>query len=179
MIKIKFKKEGVVSRTDIILKPYIDKVLEGFTHTSVDKQLIPEIEHAIRNKITKSCKNMNDLKECYTNFARHIIDNLKDNNTICNTDLIDKINKKLVSPEELVELNPEEMYHERWKEIMDKKLLEIQKLNSDPEASTDLFTCPRCHRNKTSYFLRQDRSADEPMTVHITCCYCGHKWREC
>lgn len=42
---------------------------------------------------------------------------------------------------------------------------------------TDEFTCSKCKKNKTVYYQKQTRSADEPMTVFLTCVTCGHKWR--
>lgn len=44
-------------------------------------------------------------------------------------------------------------------------------------ARTDLFTCSKCKKRDCSYFELQTRSADEPMTVFVTCLTCGHRWR--
>ena len=40
-----------------------------------------------------------------------------------------------------------------------------------------MFTCPKCRKDKTTYYQMQTRSADEPMTVFITCTSCQHRWR--
>lgn len=40
-----------------------------------------------------------------------------------------------------------------------------------------LFVCGRCKSRKTTFYLLQTRSADEPMTAFITCMSCGHKWK--
>ena len=40
-----------------------------------------------------------------------------------------------------------------------------------------LFRCPKCRKRKTTYYQMQTRSADEPMTVFITCQECQHKWK--
>lgn len=47
----------------------------------------------------------------------------------------------------------------------------------DPEQGGQ-FRCRKCNGNKTTNYQMQTRSADEPMTVFITCLKCGHKWRE-
>jgi len=45
------------------------------------------------------------------------------------------------------------------------------------EATCSMFTCHKCHQNKTTYYQLQTRSADEPMTTFVTCCNCGNHWR--
>ncbi|MDP2438361.1 MAG: hypothetical protein Q8P67_21665 [archaeon] len=42
----------------------------------------------------------------------------------------------------------------------------------------DTFQCRRCKERKVTYYQMQTRSADEPMTIFITCLHCGHHWRE-
>lgn len=43
---------------------------------------------------------------------------------------------------------------------------------------TDLFTCSRCKKSNCTFYQKQTRSADEPMTIFITCLECQHKWRQ-
>lgn len=45
------------------------------------------------------------------------------------------------------------------------------------ESSDGIFKCSKCNKRKTTYYSRQLRSADEPMTNFITCLNCGHKWK--
>lgn len=46
----------------------------------------------------------------------------------------------------------------------------------DPDAGGE-HTCSRCKGQKTSSYSLQTRSADEPMTVFVTCLTCGKRWR--
>ena len=46
------------------------------------------------------------------------------------------------------------------------------------EAVTDSFTCRKCRSKKCTYYELQTRSADEPMTLFITCIDCGTKWKQ-
>ena len=46
----------------------------------------------------------------------------------------------------------------------------------DPEAGGE-HTCSKCKGQKTSSYSLQTRSADEPMTVFVTCLTCGKRWR--
>lgn len=178
-LKIKSKPSS-----DPQLEPYINKVLEKLKGTDVRKDLVESIELAIRQKTIEDMKNLfldNNfelVKNAYLTDARHIISNLTANNNIKNLQLIDKVNNNLITPFDLVRLTPQEMYTEVWQKCMEKKLSDIIKLTQDPEATTELFHCSRCGRNKCTYFERQDRSSDECMTIHITCCHCGKRWRQ-
>lgn len=180
-LKIKSKTDNELFGSQI--RPYVEKVIEQFGKTQLSPELIAPLEQAIRNK-TKSevertfcTDNFDTYKTIYMGIARHLIENLKTNNSINNTELIEKVNNKTIDVETLVELNPQEMHSERWRKCIEKKISDISKLTKDPEATTTLFWCSRCNRNKCTYFERQDRSADEPMTIHITCCHCGKKWK--
>ena len=46
------------------------------------------------------------------------------------------------------------------------------------ESMTDQFKCARCKQRKCTYYELQTRSADEGMTIFITCIICGHRWRQ-
>ena len=46
------------------------------------------------------------------------------------------------------------------------------------ESACTLFTCGRCKHNKTWCSEQQRRSADEPMTISITCINCGLSWKK-
>ncbi|KAI9339639.1 transcription factor S-II, central domain-containing protein [Obelidium mucronatum] len=47
------------------------------------------------------------------------------------------------------------------------------------EAVTDEFKCGKCGQRKCTYYQKQTRSADEPMTTFVTCQNCGNKWKFC
>jgi DNA-directed RNA polymerase subunit M/transcription elongation factor TFIIS len=49
--------------------------------------------------------------------------------------------------------------------------------SSEDEEYNGMFTCMRCKSKKTTFYLLQTRSADEPMTAYITCISCGNKWK--
>lgn len=185
MIRLKIKSKSINDEFfGPRMSPYIDKVIENLHKTQLKSELVEPLEIAIRQKTRRDAEKLFKIdhfetcKNIYMTIARHMIENLKNNNQINNLDLIDKVNQQQINVDQLVELKPEEMHNERWRTLLDKKKADFKKLTKDPEATSDLFWCSRCHRNKTVWFERQDRSADEPMTIHITCCYCGLKWRQ-
>uniref|UniRef100_A0A6C0BLA6 TFIIS-type domain-containing protein n=1 Tax=viral metagenome TaxID=1070528 RepID=A0A6C0BLA6_9ZZZZ len=166
------------------IEPYASKVRSMLSQTAVNPQLIILLEMAIRSNAIKNTQKLDRItqfdtfKTIYLTIARHIIENLKTNNEINNVELIEKVNQGQITADQVVNMKPEDMHSERWRSLIEQKQADINKLTNDPEETSNIFWCTRCHRNKTTYFLRQDRSADEPMTVHITCCFCGRKWRQ-
>ena len=48
--------------------------------------------------------------------------------------------------------------------------------NSKPEAMTDQFKCGKSA--ECSYYEIQTRSADEAMTIFVTCINCGNRWKQ-
>jgi DNA-directed RNA polymerase subunit M/transcription elongation factor TFIIS len=44
-------------------------------------------------------------------------------------------------------------------------------------AMTDVYTCGKCKKNKTSYYELQCKAADEPLTTFVRCLNCGHRWK--
>ena len=57
--------------------------------------------------------------------------------------------------------------------------IKIEQLNKQKTQfnTTTMFKCSRCNKRNCSYFELQTRSADEPMTIFITCLDCGKKWK--
>mgnify|MGYP000530652858 CR=1 FL=1 len=127
---------------------------------------------------------MLDKKKFYINLyqskARTLIVNLNPTTVnIGNKNLLKKIMSGDISPKNLVNLSPAELYPEKWniyikrQEVLDKEVIE-----STEHATTDQFKCPRCRLRKCTYVSAQTRSADEGMTNFITCVECGHSWRQ-
>ena len=72
-----------------------------------------------------------------------------------------------------------ELYPENWKELSDKQLIREQKiLEGNKSRATDQFKCKKCGKRECTYYEMQTRSADEPMTIFITCLNCGKHWRQ-
>jgi transcription elongation factor S-II len=72
-----------------------------------------------------------------------------------------------------------EMNPGRWEESLEKKMMrDASRLNNNVQASTDMYTCKRCKSKKTTYYEVATRSADEQMTIFITCLDCGKNWKQ-
>ena len=76
-------------------------------------------------------------------------------------------------------MTPQEKFPEHWKELIDEKEKTDRVLYEvDTGGATDQFKCTKCNKRLCSYYELQTRSADEPMTIFITCLNCGKRWRQ-
>lgn len=85
-----------------------------------------------------------------------------------------------------VELNPNfkreieesKKQTENYKNIQNLKIEnEIDGKDEDDDEESNI-KCGKCKNNKKfAIFSRQIRSADEPMTLFVTCSQCGNHWR--
>lgn len=134
------------------------------------------LKFADKNKIVKNWKNIK-FAMLYNDKARSIITNLDPSSYIGNTRLLDRLKQKEFLPHELPFMKPENIFPEKWKSILDEKLKANVLLESKPEAMTNQFKCGKCKKRECIYKELQVRSADEPMTLFITCLNCGNRWR--
>ena len=73
----------------------------------------------------------------------------------------------------------QEIFPEHWKRLLDEKFKrETAIYEEKTEAMTDMFKCGRCKLRKCTYYELQTRSADEGMTIFITCVNCGNRWKQ-
>ncbi len=83
---------------------------------------------------------------------------------------------------ELLALSAQEMAPEHVQnKIKDLEAYNKEASKSRPptgEITKQFGACGKCKCPTTSYFMMQTRSADEPMTIFITCTNCGHSWRK-
>ena len=98
----------------------------------------------------------------YTNRVRSLVYAIRNNDK---SKFLDRIKSGELKPntfdaKEIWDL----WYQEPKKEVVEKK----------PEEYEDgMFKCGKCKSMKTTYVEKQTRSADEPMTLFITCRMCG------
>lgn len=116
--------------------------------------------------------------ETYINHARSIYSNLKPDSYIKNENLIKRFKDKEFLPHNLPYMSAENIFPERWKEIIEKQKLKFKAAYEIKQvAMTDTIKCGKCKNNKISYYELQTRSGDEAMTCYFNCIICGHKWK--
>jgi DNA-directed RNA polymerase subunit M/transcription elongation factor TFIIS len=120
----------------------------------------------------------NGFQQAYLCRSRQLLANLHPGHYVGNTRLIERLREKEMLPHEVAGFPREQLFPERWRDIMDRALVR-QKNAYEPNlvAMTDQYTCGKCKKKKITYYELQTRSADEPSTHFFTCHNCGHRWK--
>lgn len=87
--------------------------------------------------------------------------------------------------EQLVRMDDRELANPELRQQIEKKMEDRAKDTNLSElakamrtSNSTLFKCKACGARDSSWYQRQTRSGDEPMTVIITCNRCGVQWRQ-
>lgn len=173
--------------TNYINNNYFKDIEFNYDENSI-KKLAINLERGIFNYaisfyVTKSFnETWNDqFKWFYINRSVQIYNNLNPNGTIKNNTLLYRLLIKEFNEFEVCTFKPEQLFPERWKELMDTHCKDLNlpqqiKLEDRPDG---ILKCGRCKSYKTEYSERQTRSADEPTTKFCYCHNCGNRWRFC
>jgi len=119
------------------------------------------------------------FREVYRQILRSILSNLHPQSPVKNTRLLIRVQEGEFTLYEIPFMSSYEMFPEKWFALKDKLLQREQKiLEGNKSRATDQFKCRRCQKRECTYYELQTRSADEPMTIFITCLNCGKEWRQ-
>ena len=123
--------------------------------------------------------NVPTFCELYRQITRSVISNLHPISPVQNPRLFARVKEGELTLYEVPFLSSYEMFPEKWFALKDKLLQREQKiLEGNKSRATDQFKCRRCQKRECIYYELQTRSADEPMTIFITCLNCGKEWRQ-
>ena len=91
------------------------------------------------------------------------------------------ITSKKVKTTDVIKMRPEELWPggpcAKTIEMGIHKQLRKEYLAREIKNQEGFFICGRCKSKKTTYFQMQTRSADEPMTVFVSCLNCDRNWK--
>jgi transcription elongation factor S-II len=119
------------------------------------------------------------FRNIYGMLFRSVVSNLHPSSPVKNPRFVERIRSGEMALDQIGRMTSVEMYPEHWKTLADRQLLREQKLlEGNKEMATDRFKCGQCKKRECSYYEMQTRSADEPMTIFITCLNCGKRWRQ-
>lgn len=154
----KFKQEDIES---------LERAIFETTFNNSQKYFIP------RNwKLPQFC-------ELYRQTVRSVISNIHPDSPVKNPRLIARVLDGEFELAAIPTMTSYEMFPEKWFALKDKLLQREQKiLEGNKSRATDQFKCRRCNKRECTYYEMQTRSADEPMTIFITCLNCGKEWRQ-
>ena len=117
--------------------------------------------------------------EIYRTVAKHIGSNLHPSSYVGNKELFERYKAGQLTFEEISKMDPYQLFEGRWHDsFVAQQVREKRQLEGNKAMATDRFLCGRCHKRECTYYEMQTRSADEPMTIFITCLNCGKHWRQ-
>lgn len=125
----------------------------------------------------------NHFNWLYIDRAVKIYINLNPESPLKNKTLLPRLLKKEINEFDLCSFTSEELFPEKWRELLDKytkDLIEDSPLPIKLEDRPDgILKCGKCKSYKTEYNEKMTRSADEPTTKFCYCYNCGHRWKFC
>lgn len=151
----------------------LNLILENEKHSiNLEKGIFNyALKEASSKKVVKKWDNQYFV-QIYIDRLRSIYINLK------NPEILEQIKSGSIQAHTIAFMTHQEMRPDKWKELIEEKAKrDANKFEQNIEASTDTFTCRKCKGNKCTYYQMQTRSADEPMTVYISCINCGNRWK--
>lgn len=137
------------------------------------------LEKGIFNYTLKESEQRKVIKKWDNKFFVQIyLDRVRSIFTNLNASIIQQINDGTIKPHIVAFMTHQELCPDKWEElIVAKTKRDKNKFESNISASTDTFTCRKCKGNQCTYYQMQTRSADEPMTLYISCVLCGNRWK--
>ena len=128
------------------------------------------LKEAEYRKVVKKWDNK-FFVQIYLDRLRSIFTNLKG-------EVLQQINDGTMKPHVIAFMTHQELSPDKWDEMIKAKIIrDKNKFETTIAASTDTFTCRKCKSKKCTYMQIQTRSADEPMTLYVTCIECGNRWK--
>jgi transcription elongation factor S-II len=129
------------------------------------------IQKATNEQIVKKWSNPHFV-QIYIDHARSVYTNLG----------VDRVKQSVLSraikAQDLPFMSHQQMLPEKWNSLLEQKCIrDKNKYEVHLEASTDNFKCYKCKSRECTYYQMQTRSADEPMTIFVTCIKCGNRWK--
>ena len=149
-----------------------------------DHKLCVNLEKCTHNWAIKRSLEFNDVP-AYDN--RHHMDRYKHkymemrSNLIKSPHLKNDLVSGKVKPSMVIHFSPKALnenglYAKEVEANVAKNMKKEYNAINDPDYK-GIFKCNKCRQYKTTYYEMQTRSADEPMTVFVTCHVCSITWK--
>lgn len=115
----------------------------------------------------------------YRMISKRTASNFQPTSYVGNSELIARWKEGEFTLDSLGHWTPYELQPSHWKDLKDQQFRREQRiLEGNLAMATDRFRCSRCKKKQCSYYELQTRSADEPMTIFISCHVCGKQWKQ-
>jgi DNA-directed RNA polymerase subunit M/transcription elongation factor TFIIS len=150
-----------------------------------DKTIVDSIELELYRATFKYADNKGIFKhwsnvqftQFYSDRIHTILKNIDPNaETVKNPTLLDSIITGKVTPQELINMTPEQMNPTHWEMVIAEQNAKEIETTAFKQNTTDHYECDKCHKRECIYNTAQIRSADEASTIFLECINCHNKW---
>ena len=161
-------------------RQFVINRLSELLELPIDDVICINLEKNILNHSISRCEDAAWENHRFTNIYKHKFLQLQ-YNIQRSPELKMNITGKKLKTSEVINLKPDKLWYEGpyAMAIQDRIHKEIRKEYIAKEAKNQdgFFKCGRCKSMKTTYYEMQTRSADEPMTVFVSCLNCNRNWK--
>ena len=115
----------------------------------------------------------------YNMISKRTVSNFNPSSYVANPHLIQRWKDGEFTLDQIGSWTPYELNPAHWKDLKDQQFRREKRiLEGNLAMATDRFRCSQCKKKMCSYYELQTRSADEPMTIFISCLNCGKHWKQ-
>jgi len=179
--------EAETKATDNPIRTSIINVFHSLLSEHCDEDDIGDLERGIYNATLEDAKkhmvpltwDHDTFKWLYKMIAKRTLTNFQPNSYVGNKSLIERWKDGEFSLDSIGKWTPYELNPANWKDLKDQQFRRDKRiLEGNLAMATDRFRCSQCKKKLCSYYELQTRSADEPMTIFVSCLNCGKNWKQ-
>lgn len=164
------------------LHPSGEIALTYFSETKLKKNgMFINLERSVYNYAIQEATSKNIIKKWENRyFLRIYVDRLRSiyTNLSNHAEFRKKILNGEITFEQLSKITHQEMCPDMWNDLIQMKIKRDEsKYKNRIEANTDVYVCKKCRSRKCVYCAVQTRSADEQMSIFVSCLDCGANWK--
>ena len=182
--KYDFITENKVDIKDAFIQ-YAEQVINRAENQLLINKFVNDIEKSIKIELSifeyslLYCINNNIeqtfLKSIYDDKILNILVNLDPKSKLKNKTLLSNILYDHIDSSHVGFLSPNQIDPEKWVDIIKKK--EYREWRENNISYSDAYKCSKCGQRKSKVSLAQTRSADEPMTIFVSCLVCYNTFK--
>lgn len=182
--KYDFITENKVDIKDAFIQ-YAEQVINRAENQLLINKFVNDIEKSIKIELSifeyslLYCINNNIeqtfLKSIYDDKILNILVNLDPKSKLKNKTLLSNILNNNIDPSHVGFLSPNQIDPDKWVDIIKKK--EYREWRENNISYSDAYKCSKCGQRKSKVSLAQTRSADEPMTIFVSCLVCYNTFK--
>ena len=168
-------------------RKHIVDTVKAFVGSVCDENQILQLEMGIYNAaLSEATRRLvpltwehENFRWIYTMIAKRTVSNFDPASYVKNESLMERWQDGEFTLDALGHWPSYDLKPAHWTGLKDQQFRREKRiLEGNLAMATDRFRCSQCKKKMCSYYELQTRSADEPMTIFISCLNCGKNWKQ-